>query len=110
MILHHFDFGCKRDTVSSSQERKYHRKYGSDLSVEDDMKLNMIVLTVSSLTQAEAGPLDLPLNGFNVIDDHTVGGLSHPLNEKNSDHFSDHFSPKKRGGGVIHKGNLRRHI
>ena len=44
------------------------------------MKLNMIVLTVSSLTQAEAGPLDLPLNGFNVIDDHTVGGLSHPLN------------------------------
>lgn len=57
--------------------------------------LIMIVLAVSSLTEAEVGPLDLPLNGFNVIDDHTVGGLRHPLNEKKkSDHFSDHFSQK----------------
>lgn len=44
--------------------------------------LIMIVLAVSSLTEAEVGPLDLPLNGCTVIDDHTVGGLRHPLNEK----------------------------
>lgn len=67
--------------------------------------LIMIVLAVSSLTKAEVGPSDLPFNGCTVIDDHTVGGLRHPLNEKN---FRSLFS--KIGRGVLLKENLRRHI
>lgn len=55
--------------------------------------LIMIFLAVSSLTKAEVGPL----NGCTVIDDHTVGGLRHPLNEKkNQTTFQITF--RKKGG------------
>ena len=55
--------------------------------------LIMIVLAVSNLT--------LPLNGCTVIDDHTVGGLRHPLNEKKiRPLFKSLFSKIGGGGGI----------
>ena len=58
--------------------------------------LIMIVLAVSNLT--------LPLNGCTVIDDHTVGGLRHPLNEKkNQTTFQITFLKNRGRGGVLLK-------
>ena len=69
--------------------------------------LIMIILAVSSLTKAEVGPLDLPLNGCTVIDDHTVGGLRHPLNEQKIRPLFRSLFSKIGRGGLLLKENLR---